>query len=496
MRILLSTICVLIGLSSLKAQDKTVQISGHALDLSGKQMFLRGYSDHVTASKVLLDESLVDSTGHFLLEFESEGIRYVELVCDHIAAQLYTSPGSTYDIEFPVPSKAARSFGAKAQTEVIFNNLELSDINALIIDFNYNYETFFAQNYELLRSLHTPKNYSAGEDTVRLTPSKKRGLDVLFDNVAEFQLLMDSAYRGYDTPYFKLHRSSVIGDLMLNSPSSPRELYETYIEPYPLAPHHMEYMNLHKGFFRFYLSRHAQSYGPDSLNSVINEQGDYEALKRLFSKDDFLADPERMDAVIILALTEVWSNRSIGHQSAIEILKTMSISGASGMTRELATEAIRSLTACHRGFEPMNITYENEYAERKQLRDSLAMPLVIEFWAPWCSQCDIEREQLRALSEQYEGKFKVLSVQIDDGASAEFEESSDDAIENTMTPSMSDWVEYFRVKSLPYYVIIDSDGKVLREYAPLPSDGIAPILHKLSSDSEPNKPRRIGRRRN
>lgn len=70
-----------------------------------------------------------------------------------------------------------------------------------------------------------------------------------------------------------------------------------------------------------------------------------------------------------------------------------------------------------------------------------AVPVVIDFWAPWCGPCLALMPTIEAVAGLYEGKIKVVKINIDEN-----KEISDK----------------FGVRGIPYLVVMES-GKAPRQ---------------------------------
>ena len=85
----------------------------------------------------------------------------------------------------------------------------------------------------------------------------------------------------------------------------------------------------------------------------------------------------------------------------------------------------------------LKITRENFENEVKKSN----IPVLIDFWAPWCGPCRMMGPIIEQLAEEYEGKAKVGKVNVDE--------------EGELSQA-------FGVMSIPTIVLV-KDGKVVRQ---------------------------------
>ena len=85
----------------------------------------------------------------------------------------------------------------------------------------------------------------------------------------------------------------------------------------------------------------------------------------------------------------------------------------------------------------LKITREN--FENEVMKSNI--PVLIDFWAPWCEPCRMMGPIIEQLAEEYEGKAKVGKVNVDE--------------EGELSQA-------FGVMSIPTIVLV-KDGKVVRQ---------------------------------
>ena len=85
----------------------------------------------------------------------------------------------------------------------------------------------------------------------------------------------------------------------------------------------------------------------------------------------------------------------------------------------------------------LKITREN--FENEVMKSNI--PVLIDFWAPWCGPCQMMGPIIEQLADQYEGKAKVGKVNVDE--------------EGELSQA-------FGVMSIPTIVLV-KDGKVVKQ---------------------------------
>ncbi len=87
--------------------------------------------------------------------------------------------------------------------------------------------------------------------------------------------------------------------------------------------------------------------------------------------------------------------------------------------------------------EPIHVT---DAAFEKSVLQS-QVPVLVDFWAPWCAPCRMVAPSLERLAKEYEGKLLVAKVNTDES---------------------SEWAIRYGVQGIPTMLIV-KDGQVVRQ---------------------------------
>ncbi len=93
--------------------------------------------------------------------------------------------------------------------------------------------------------------------------------------------------------------------------------------------------------------------------------------------------------------------------------------------------------------EPIHIT--DEAFEKVVMQSSL--PVIVDFWAPWCNPCKMIAPTLEKLATEQEGKLIVAKINTDEH---------------------SEWMQKFGIQGIPTLLFVSGGKVVHRQVGALP----------------------------
>lgn len=124
-----------------------------------------------------------------------------------------------------------------------------------------------------------------------------------------------------------------------------------------------------------------------------------------------------------------------------------------------------------------NFNYINHKGDKTKLKDFDGKYVYIDLWATWCGPCRGEIPYLQKIEEKYHDK-NIVFVSISIDKEVDFEKWKTFVKEKNMGGVQlfadnaweSAFAQSFSVKSIPRFILIGPDRKVIQAVAPRPSD--------------------------
>jgi thiol-disulfide isomerase/thioredoxin len=135
-----------------------------------------------------------------------------------------------------------------------------------------------------------------------------------------------------------------------------------------------------------------------------------------------------------------------------------------------------------KGFE-----YENHAGGKTKLEDLRGKYVYIDVWATWCGPCRAEIPFLKKVEEKYHGKkieFVSISIDVDKDHEKWVKFVTDKQLGGIQLFAdknwMSEFITSFGINSIPRFLLLDPEGKVISANAERPSDAqLVATLDKL-----------------
>lgn len=104
--------------------------------------------------------------------------------------------------------------------------------------------------------------------------------------------------------------------------------------------------------------------------------------------------------------------------------------------------------------EPINVT--DEAFEQTVINSEL--PVIVDFWAPWCGPCKMVAPTLDKIAKEYAGKLIIAKVNTDNN---------------------SEWANKFGVQGIPTMLFISGGKVVHQQVGALPEPMLRTVLDQF-----------------
>lgn len=130
------------------------------------------------------------------------------------------------------------------------------------------------------------------------------------------------------------------------------------------------------------------------------------------------------------------------------------------------------------------IDFEAEDLEgnKKNLKDFLGKPVIIDFWATWCGPCKKEMPYLKKIEEEFKGQINILSMNVYDDIDKWKEQAAGLGAEASVHMTRKNFDKMnaaYMISYIPRFVILDASGNIVDIDADRPSKDLANQIKEI-----------------
>ncbi len=433
-----------------------VIIEARIPDYAEQQVSLIQYEDYFTNKEVLIQTVTTNKDGVFKVKISLNEIKKITLKTNQTSAYLYAEPDSTYFVEFGKPdTNATEIIGVESPVSMHFLNKNENSLNNKIIYFENLLASFYASNNIYFAQPRILQN--------ELLNFKNNIIQKEFANASNFlKTYIEYSIAPIEEACFTNY------NYQFNKYFSKQIIYN-----------HPMYMNYFNAFFKQYLKRLSLKPKGADLFTEINEMHSYSnALSTILKADTLLKNDTLRELILLTGLREWYYLKDNNRNNISLLMNYISLKGLSNQNRIIAKNLLQDMNALDAGSPAPELVLN--HPKYKTIADLKGNYVYINFWANWNVESMQELKYIQKLEQKYGHRVIFISVATGENLEAE---------KQYFTSNKLNWIllhdtdksirNAYNIKNIPYYVLIDADGDIIKGNAPAPSHNMDNFLKQL-----------------
>jgi thiol-disulfide isomerase/thioredoxin len=451
---ILLLLAILTGISGVFAQGKGVKtrITGKVIN-ADKEYYMLRHRDN-------LDTLFVDANGGFAVNIMLTQPEECKVIVGKGMVKMYVLPGDEAYIEMYAdkPANPPVYGGKSAVYSTLFTEISKN-------------ETRYSRNvHPKVLNPVSPARALAVEDSVLV-------LRIAFVEKYCTDNNLEANFRDYHVEAMRYLALSELTNYKKSSPNysadslkSERPAFDASLTRLPIDNIKMLYSDYYQLYVRNYIS------GIAGFAMVFDGPEDYpEYYERQMAEALRLLKNEEVKNYMIKELA-VEAMRETGTRDISKFMSTFE----QNCTNELMKSRVMKIWSNYASIQPGSSCPEIECydASGKNIRfaDLKGKALYIDVWATWCGPCKREIPMLKELEAAYHGKdIEFVSISTDKDIEAWKAFIVKENLGGLQVHQSENFdltiSKHFIVNSIPRFILIDADGKIVSADAPRPSSG-------------------------
>lgn len=173
------------------------------------------------------------------------------------------------------------------------------------------------------------------------------------------------------------------------------------------------------------------------------------------------------------------------NKELLEILPLIKNNVAESKLKSKVISQYDIFTSIMPGAQASDVTFKDKDEKRYSIGDFKGRVIVIDVWATWCSSCLKNMPKFMELIKEFENNKEVVFFTVSTDSDelkakwlAAINKHNMGSMLN-LTPDRSattQFEEKYLVSSVPRYIVIDKEGKIVSAFAPKPGSGLKEMI--------------------
>ena len=471
----------------------TCRVALHAPGHGQRTTLLYRYDDLITQRTVMIAQAELDDAGKAVFEVPVQEVTKALVRIGPVNATFFITPGARYELEIPLPDRnTPRGIGGTTKVDPLFHGLDPLDPNALTTDLNIRIDAFLAGDlatdqgagmHAADRIRSTPKDSSRVSDrppTLFVLPSPDQA------RIDTFELKLRRFYAEVRDPWFWEYLDYAVGGLRLGPKANKKLLHGQLVKSRSIAYNNPEQLRFLRNFFSEHMMVEVYRDDMQRLKQHIAATAS-ESVMAMFAAHEFLKpDPRLQELLMISELYAHYHGRQFDRAGIELILTGVRERSAYPEHRTIAANMLWDLTAMRAGAEFPSLSLRDINGVEVKLDEQLQGAVCIAITAGWCTHCEVELGALQKLQTDYGDYVRFVVIGID-SSFAEFAAAARARPARNWTWLYAGddplFMDALRLRSVPAFFLLN-DRIIARNPAPVPSQGMAALFHKLETEAE------------
>jgi hypothetical protein len=452
-RFLLSLTLILCSFISKAADEPITQIKGFAPSYVGQTITVYEIQDYFSMKEVSLASGTVGTDSTFTISFYAKETQKVIIrATNKNKSLMYIQPGQLYDIYLPEKDKYEPYRPNGNNVEVTFFDLDSTEINYKILQFQ-RWMDEFVSNYYHLKNVK-PMEFSAKLD--------------------EFKNLVEKRYELSDTNkvktlteperFFSTFVRFSIASLDNIQHAADRNRYEKhdfYLKHSPVEYRNDAYMGYISTFYEKMMPRLSNETNNKVYLALLKSSPTL--IMRALGSEYTLINMRVREMVMIKMLSEEFFSKDYPQTNILTVLDSVANHSLFDANGVIARNMIERLTEMVPGGKAPDFVLKNKQGEPLTLASFGKRHVYLHFYDPGSVKSSIELEPLKKLFETYKEDITFVTIYPDKAYDPEdLKEYLETIPWMTCKTDVTNpiWKKY-KIETYPSYILIDGFGYVV-----------------------------------